>query len=100
MRVLRQCTVSRAEVMFVTIQCENIRLSKKDMNEAVTMFSKAPDVCSLQNHDVYLSLTNRTSSVHLHDLYYPRTALRTFTPRNDQLVICGQFGLIFLFSLS
>jgi hypothetical protein len=33
MRVLRQCTVPRVEVMFVTIQSENIRLSKKEMNE-------------------------------------------------------------------
>jgi hypothetical protein len=40
------------------------------------------------NHYVPLSLTNRKSSVHLHDLYSPRTALRTFTPRWDQLVIC------------
>jgi hypothetical protein len=29
MRVVRQCTVPRAEVMFVTIQHENIRPSKK-----------------------------------------------------------------------
>jgi hypothetical protein len=36
MRVLRQCTVPRAEVMFVTIQSENIRPSKKEMNKAVT----------------------------------------------------------------
>jgi hypothetical protein len=37
MRVLRQCTVQRAEVMFVTIQRENIRPSKKEVNKAVTM---------------------------------------------------------------
>jgi hypothetical protein len=42
------------------------------------------------NHYVSLSLTNRKSSVHLYALYSPRTALRTFTPRRDQLVICGQ----------
>jgi hypothetical protein len=35
MRVLRQCKFSRAEVMFVTIQRENILLSKKEMNKAV-----------------------------------------------------------------
>jgi hypothetical protein len=45
MRVLRQCTVSRAEVMFVTIQRENIRPSNKEMNKAVTML-KLPDVYS------------------------------------------------------
>jgi hypothetical protein len=45
------------------------------------------------NHYVSLSLTNRKSSVHLHALYSPRTALRTFTPRRDQLVICGQYTL-------
>jgi hypothetical protein len=45
MRVLRQYTVTRAEVMFVTIQRENIRPSKKEMNKAVTML-KLPDVCS------------------------------------------------------
>jgi hypothetical protein len=44
-RVLRQCTVPRAEVglMLVTIQRENIRPSKKEMNKAVTML-KLPDV--------------------------------------------------------
>jgi hypothetical protein len=41
------------------------------------------------NH-VSLSLTNRKFSVHLHSLNYLCTALRTFTPRRDQLVICGQ----------
>jgi hypothetical protein len=44
-RVLRVCTVPRAEVMFVTIQRENIRLSKKEMNMTVTTFI-LPDVCS------------------------------------------------------
>jgi hypothetical protein len=43
------------------------------------------------NHYVSLSLNNRKSSVHLNALYSPRTALRTFTPRRDQLVICGQY---------
>jgi hypothetical protein len=33
--VLRQCKVPRAEVMFVTIQRENIRPSKKEMNKTV-----------------------------------------------------------------
>jgi hypothetical protein len=45
MRVFRQYTVPRAEVMFVTIQRENIRPSKKEMNKAVTMV-KLSDVCS------------------------------------------------------
>jgi hypothetical protein len=40
---------------------------------------------------VSLSLTNTMSSVHLHALYSHRTALRMFTPRRDQLVICGQY---------
>jgi hypothetical protein len=35
MRVLRQCTVPRAEVMFVTIQRESIRPSKKEMNKVL-----------------------------------------------------------------
>jgi hypothetical protein len=76
--------------MFVTIQRESIRPSKKERNKAVTML-KLPDVCSLaMNHYVSLSLTNSKSSVHLHALYSPRTAVRTFTRRRDQLVICGQ----------
>jgi hypothetical protein len=33
------------EVMFVTIQLENIRPSKKEINNAVTLL-KLPDVCS------------------------------------------------------
>jgi hypothetical protein len=54
---------------------------------------KLPNVCSYaMNHYVALSLTNRKSSVHLHALYFPRTALRTFKPRGDQLVICGQYA--------
>jgi hypothetical protein len=36
---------SEAEVMFVTIQHENIRPSKMEMNKAVTML-KLHDVCS------------------------------------------------------
>jgi hypothetical protein len=35
---------SASEVMFATIQRENIRPSKKEMNKAVTML-KMPDVC-------------------------------------------------------
>jgi hypothetical protein len=35
MRVLRQCTVTRAEIMFVITQRENIRPSKKEINKAV-----------------------------------------------------------------
>jgi hypothetical protein len=53
---------------------------------------KLLDVCSYaMNHYVSLSLTNRKSSVHVHALYSLRTALRTFTPRRDRLVICGQY---------
>jgi hypothetical protein len=37
MRVLRQCKVPRSEVVFVTIQLENIRPLKKEMDKAVTM---------------------------------------------------------------
>jgi hypothetical protein len=60
------------------------------MDKAVTMQYKLPDVCSYSmNHCVSLSLTNRKSSVHLHALYSPHTALRTLSPRRDQLVICG-----------
>jgi hypothetical protein len=43
------------------------------------------------NHYVSFLLTNRKYSVLLHALYSPRTALRTFTPRRDQLVICGHY---------
>jgi hypothetical protein len=51
------------------------------MNKSVTML-KLPDVCSQDmNHYVSLSLTNRKSSVHLHALNSPRTALT----RRDQL---------------
>jgi hypothetical protein len=84
MWVLWQCKVPRVEVMFVTIQCENIRPSKKEMNK--------PGVCSYSvNHSVSLSLTNRKSSVHLHALYSPRTALRMITRCRDHLMICGHY---------
>jgi hypothetical protein len=70
--------------MFVTIQRENIRTSKKELNKAVTML-KLPNVCSKDiNHYVSLSLTNMKSSVHLHALYSHRTTLRTFTARRSR----------------
>jgi hypothetical protein len=42
---LAAVTVPLADVIFVTIQRENIRPSKKEMEKAVTML-KLPDVCS------------------------------------------------------
>jgi hypothetical protein len=52
---------------------------------------KLPDVCSYaMDHYVSLSLTNRKPSFHLHVLYFPRTALWTFTPSRDLMVVCGQ----------
>jgi hypothetical protein len=66
------------------------------MNKAVIML-KLPDVCSWAvTHYVSLSLTCRKSSVHQHALYSSLTALRTFTPRRDQLVIWGQYLTQFL----
>jgi hypothetical protein len=47
------------------------------------------------NHYVSLLLTSRKSSVHLHALYSPCTALRMFTARRDKLVICGQYVLLY-----
>jgi hypothetical protein len=44
------------------------------------------------NHYVSLALTNRKSSVHLHALYSPRTALRMFTPRRNHLMVCLLYG--------
>jgi hypothetical protein len=76
--------------MFLIIQRDNIRLSKKEINKAVTVL-KQPDVCSYaMNHYVSLSLTNRKSSVHLHDLNSTPTALGSFTSRREQFVKCGQ----------
>jgi hypothetical protein len=40
------------------------------------------------NHYVTLELTNRKSSVQLHALYSPPTALRMFTTRRDHLMVC------------
>jgi hypothetical protein len=49
------------------------------------------------NHYVTLALTNRKSSVHLHALYSPRTAVRMFTPRTDHLMVCLLYvhGVVF-----
>jgi hypothetical protein len=42
---------------------------------------KLPDVCNqVMSHYVFLSLINRISSVHLHAVYSPRTALRILHP--------------------
>jgi hypothetical protein len=46
MRVLRQCKVPQAEVTFVTVQRENIRHSKKEVNKIVTVKFKLSDVFS------------------------------------------------------
>jgi hypothetical protein len=55
---------------------------------------KLPDVCSLaMNHYVFLSLTSRKSSIHLHDLNSPSTALKTFTPRRYQFMKFGQYKI-------
>jgi hypothetical protein len=61
-RALRQCTVPTADVMFVTIQRENILPSKKKTNKAVTMLKLPDDYSYAMNHYVSLSLTNRKSS--------------------------------------
>jgi hypothetical protein len=71
MRVLWQCKV---EVMFINIQRENIRPSKKEVNNAVTML----DVCSYTvTHYVSLSLTNRKSSTCMpfHEIWYRHYAI-------------------------
>jgi hypothetical protein len=69
------------------------------VNKSVTML-KLPDVCSEDmNHYVSLSLTNIKPSVHLHALYSPRTALRTFTPCRHQLVISGQQTTTHIFEI-
>jgi hypothetical protein len=44
--------------MLVTIQRENIRLSKKEMNKAVTML-KFPDVCSLGYESLRLFIVDQ-----------------------------------------
>jgi hypothetical protein len=43
MRVLLKYTVPRAEVMFVTIQRENIRPLKKEMKKVVVTMLKLPE---------------------------------------------------------
>jgi hypothetical protein len=58
MRVLRQCTVPRAVVTFVTVQRENIRPSKKEMNKAVTM-RKLPDVLQLGYESLRLLIADQ-----------------------------------------
>jgi hypothetical protein len=67
--------------MFVTIQSEYIRPSKKEMNKAATK-SKLPDVCTLAvNRYVSLLLTSRKSSVHLHAFLLPPLCTKeVYTP--------------------
>jgi hypothetical protein len=88
MRFLRQCKVPREEVMFVTIHRGNIRPSKKEMNKAVTMLKLPMFVGRLRiTTSLYRwpigSLPSTCMVLH--------TALRTFIPRRDQLVICGYY---------
>jgi hypothetical protein len=90
-RVLRQCKVPRAAVIFITIQRENVRYSKKQINKAVTMRN-----CPM--FAVRLWIT--TSLYHWPTGSLPSTCMvctppiaMTFTPRMDQLVICGQYAV-------
>jgi hypothetical protein len=69
---------------------------KKRNEQGCYNASKLLDVSSRAvTHHVFLSLTTRKSSVHLYVLYFPCTALRTFTPRKDQLVISRQYLNLF-----
>jgi hypothetical protein len=64
---------------------------KEKINRAVTVLN-LPYVCSwATNYYVFLSLTNRKSSVHLHALYSPRITPRTYIPLRGPLVISGQY---------
>jgi hypothetical protein len=94
MRVLRQYKVPRAEVMFVTIQRENIRPSKIEMNKAVTMLPYCPMFAVMlwiTTSPYRWPVRSFPSTCLLCTPPPPRTALRTFTPRRNQLVICGQY---------
>jgi hypothetical protein len=88
--------------MFFTIQRENILPSKKEINKAITMLITRKCALTLQNSNCpifALKLWITTSPYRwpigslpsTYALYSPRTALWTFTPRRDQLVICGQY---------
>jgi hypothetical protein len=59
MRVLRHCKVPRAEVMFVTIQHENIRPSNKKIIMSVTMQFKLPDVLQLGYESLRLLIADQ-----------------------------------------
>jgi hypothetical protein len=51
-----------------------------------------PDVLQLGYESLRIfTLTSKKSSIHLFALYCRNTALRTSTPRRDQLVIYGQY---------
>jgi hypothetical protein len=87
MRVLRQSKVPRAKVIFVTIQRENIRPSKKEWTRLL-QFLNCPMFA------VRLWITTSPCRWPIRSL--PTTymlctspSLRTFTPRRVQLVICG-----------
>jgi hypothetical protein len=58
MRVLRQYKVPRAEVVFVTIQRENILPSKKDINKSDTML-KLSDVLQLGYESLRLLIADQ-----------------------------------------
>jgi hypothetical protein len=86
MRVLRQCKVPRAEVMFVTVQSEKIRPSKKELNKPwkCPMFAVRLWITPSPYRWPIGSLPSTCI------LCTPGIVLRTFTPRRDQFVICGQ----------
>jgi hypothetical protein len=53
MRVLRQCTVPRAEVMFVIIQCENIRPQRKKLTRMLQRINCSMFAVRLWNIRLY-----------------------------------------------
>jgi hypothetical protein len=82
MRLLRQCTVPWAEVMFVSIQRENIRHPNKKWTRLL-QYLNSPMFAVMLWITVSLSLANRKSSVHLHALYPPHCTKDVYTPQGS-----------------
>jgi hypothetical protein len=78
--------------MFVTVQRENIRPSKKEMDKALTPLTLQNPNCPMFAVRLWIATSRYRSPVgSLPSTYSLRTVLRALTPCRNQLVISGHY---------
>jgi hypothetical protein len=95
MRVLRRCKVPRAEVMFVTIQRENIHPQRKKWTRLLQCLNCPMFAVRLWiTTSPYRWSVGSLPSTCMLCTPPPHCTKDVYTPRRDQLVICGQYDSV------